>query len=576
MSSIKLTLTALFTEAITQSLPGSAPDPLIHISSRPELSDYQANFALSLAKRQNRDPLMVANTVVAALATNPLFASLTVSSPGFINIRLANTFLDDNIRQFIDDADCLSSKVSQPKTIVVDYGGANVAKEMHVGHLRSAVIGDAIARILMFVGHRVIRQNHLGDWGTQFGMLIEYSLDENIDLSRDVANHDLNTLYQQAKEKFDRDENFVCRARQRVVLLQSNEPLSLKIWQALVTQSESYFHSIYSRLNVLLSPADNRGESFYNSLLPGLIDELLTAGSAQLDQGAVVIPLAGFTSQDNQPLPLLIRKTDGGYLYATTDLAAARFRLQDLQADNLIYVTDVRQKLHFTMLAAALQKLGWITATQQFNHLAFGTVLAADKKPFKTRSGATIKLIDLLDEAESRALQAIAAHNANLDKPQHAAQVIGIGALKYADLANDLGRDYVFDWDKMLAFEGNTAPYLQNAYVRIQAIFRKGQLKSQALATQSVRITTLEERILALKVLEFNDVVHAVASDLRPHKLCTYLFELATKFHRFYEACPILQAGSETRYTRLLLVQAVAKALKIGLGLLGIDTLERM
>ncbi len=577
MPSLKTTLTNIFAKAIQECF-SIAFNPAIQLAGKPEFGDFQANFALGLAKQLQLKPFDVANQVVSKIKTNSIFAELSVAGPGFINIRLSETFLSAQLDTLIHDSAFQFLRDEHPQTIVVDYGGANVAKEMHVGHLRSAAIGDTAVRILSFLGHHVIRQNHLGDWGTQFGMLIEYLLTEHIEVEQQTDLSALNDLYKKSKEKFDADENFAARARARVVLLQQGDVESFAIWQKLVKQSEIYYQVAYERLGVLLKTEDNRGESFYNPRLPSLVEELLQNNIAQIDNGAAVIFMPEFVDQNKEPLPMLIRKSDGAFLYATTDLAAAEYRIKTLGASRIIIVTDARQKLHFHMLFAALKKIGLAHEHITLQHLAFGTVLGPDKKPFKTRSGETVKLADLLDEAERRALAIVSERNPDLSAQEkhHLAHVIGIGALKYADLSNDLVRDYVFDWDRLLSFEGNTAPYLQNAYVRIQAIFRKGTVETETLKQKTLSITAKEEHTLAIKLLEFSDVINTVANDLTPHKLCTYLYELASRFHQFYEACPILNAETQTKDSRLLLCLCTGNVLKQGLHLLGIEVMEKM
>jgi arginyl-tRNA synthetase len=579
MLSIKKKLQQIFSCGISQCFGADYAniDPLIQSAGRTELGDYQANFSLSLSKKINRPPLDIANQIVEALKTEKIFSELTVSGPGFINIRLNTDFLNQCLEAYLLDPQFIGLKTKEPQTIIIDYGSANVAKEMHVGHLRSAVIGDSLVRIFTLLGHKVLAQNHVGDWGTQFGMLIENLLEEKIDL-RTQEMGDLNLLYKKAKEKFDNNAEFAERSRERVVSLQAGDPQSLAIWQSIVTQSEFYFQAVYKQLDVLLTQDDVRGESFYNPMLPGLVEMLLQQGLAKKDKDAVIIDLPGFLNQDKEPLPFLIRKSDGAYLYATTDLAAAHFRLKELSANRIIYVTDARQKLHFQMLFAAIEKAGWLDAHHKVEHVAFGTILGEDKKPFKTRSGDVIRLIALIEEAEKRAQDIILTRHTDLspEEIKERAHGLGIGALKYADLSNDLVKDYVFNWNQMLAFEGNTAPYLQNAYVRIQAIFRKGNIQTENLKGK-INIRTSEERALALKALAFPDVIEQVAEDLRPHKLCTYLYELAAHFHHFYEVCPILNNVDSTEgESRLKLSRSIAQLLKTGLDLLGIKTLERM
>ena len=507
-----------------------------------------------------------------------LCSQIEVSGPGFLNLLLSNTFLAQQLQPLIQDHRLGLAKISSTSPIIVEYGSPNVAKEMHVGHLRSAVIGDAIARTLDYLGHQVIRQNHIGDWGTQFGMLIEYLLETNWDLTKEHTISEANIAYKQAKQRFDADPRFANQAREKVVALQSGDPTVLKIWQRLVNESKKHFQEVYQRLGVLLHEEDIRGESFYNPMLPDIVKELLSAGIATHDQGAVTVFLSGFVDRDNQPLPFIIQKSDGGYLYGTTDLAAAKFRAQQLKAKRIIYVVDARQAQHFGMLFATIKKTAWADEDVIFEHAAFGTVLGTDRKPFKTRSGESIQLTSLLDEAEKRARDVV-DEKSTLSEDQKAAiaKIVGIGALKYADLSTDKVKDYVFDWDRMLSFEGNTAPYLQNAYVRIQAIFRKGDIQRADLTNQSITVNDPHERKLALVLLEFSDIVHQVADELAPHRLCTYLFELAATFHKFYEACPVLTTADEaTRNSRLLFCELTARTLQLGLSLLGIGVLERM
>jgi arginyl-tRNA synthetase len=552
-------------------------DPMIQLAARLEFGDYQANFAMGLAKQLKKNPVEIARNVVACLEPS-IFAKVEVAGPGFINLFLANSFLDDNLQQLLKDERLGVSKTNQAETVTVDYGGANIAKEMHVGHLRSTIIGDAIVRILDFLGHHVIRQNHLGDWGTQFGMLIEYLLEENPQFAQHQIS-DLDAFYKQAKQHFDNDPEFANQARARVVALQAGDESTLEIWRQLVAESERHFAKVYQRLKVLLSQADARGESFYNFMLPGVVAEFLEKGIAVEDQGAIVIFLNNISEKDDRSVPFIIRKSDGAYLYATTDLATVKFRVETLKATRLIYVTDARQKQHFAMLFMAVRQIGWVGENIKFEHVPFGAILGKDHKPFKTRSGESIKLISLLDEAESRAAAVATAKNPDLspEQVQQIAHVVGIGALKYADLSSDKVKDYVFDWDKMLAFEGNTAPYLQNAYVRVCSIFRKGAINLAELSSKKINIIDPNEHLLALKILEFPDVVYVVAADLSIHKLCNYLYELAATFHKFYEHCPVLSVTEEAlRNTRLVLCALTARTLAMGLNLLGIAVLEQM
>lgn len=608
-------LTAFFKSAIQAAFGELAADcdPTIQLAGRAEYGDYQANFAMRLAKQLQKKPIDIAQQVIDHITDKKIFKKLEASGPGFINIFLTNEFLEAKLQLLIND-ECLGVKpASDIKTIVVDYGGANVAKEMHVGHLRSAIIGDAIVRILSFLKHNVVRQNHLGDWGTQFGMLIEYML-ESDQANKQHTLSDLNILYKQSKQRFDDDKNFADKARSKVVELQGGDEKTLAIWRQLVTESTYHFQKTYQRLDVLLAEKDICGESFYNDKLAGMVAELEQSGVAEINAGALVVCMEGYADPDGKPIPLLIRKGDGGYLYATTDLAAIKHRTEELHADWIIYVHDARQKQHFAMVFAAAQKAGWIKENIKLEHVPFGSILGEDRKPFKTRSGESVKLTALLDEAETRAAETARHKNPDLSDEQlaHIAKTVGIGALKYADLRNDKVKDYVFDWDKMLAFEGNTAPYLQNAYVRIRSIFRKGINKNIVLdkfgslieleSNQTIQllnflnkdyskrdkqseltknitliITTDIEHNLSIKLLEFPEIIHSVGEDLAIQRLCDYEYDIASTFHKFYEHCPILSHENEqVRLSRLLLCDITARTLKLGLSLLGIDVLEMM
>ncbi|MFA9478386.1 arginine--tRNA ligase [Phycisphaerales bacterium AB-hyl4] len=564
-------------------------DPILRPAQNPKFGDYQANLAMALAKQVKQKPREVAEAIVAKLREDTeadrLFETIDIAGPGFINLRLTAEALDHYAAAMLDD-DRLGVPAGPAETVVVDYSGPNVAKEMHVGHLRSSVIGDAIARVLTFQGYDVIRQNHLGDWGTQFGMLIEYLADTGWTPgsaqeagATDTLIGDLNRLYREAKQKFDADADFADRSRKRVVALQAGDAATVELWRDLVAESKHHFNAVYERLGVSLTDRDVRGESFYNDLLPGVIEGLDTAGLLEESQGAAVVFLEGYQDREGEPLPLIVRKGDGGYLYATTDLAAARYRVDELGARRVIYVTDARQSQHFAMVFATLRKAGWADDAIRLDHVAFGTVLGPDRKPFKTRSGDTVRLADLLDEAERRAEAVLAEKNTELsaNERQEIAHVVGIGALKYADLSNDRIKDYVFDWDRMLAFDGNTAPYLQNAYVRIRSIFRKGQRDADHVRSETISVLQPTERALVLKLLQWPTTVAAVADSLEPHRLCTFLYELASAYHQFYEQCPVLSADEVTmRESRLALCELVARTLRQGLDLLGIDVVEQM
>lgn len=553
-------------------------DPMVRPSNNPKFGDYQANLAMGLAKRASQKPRDIAQNIVDHLPAGDIIASTEIAGPGFINITLSTDALQQNAARMLAD-ERLGVPAAQNDTVVVDYSSPNVAKEMHVGHLRSTVIGDAIARVLAFQGQQVIRQNHLGDWGTQFGMLIEYLADTGWQQQADTQISDLNRLYQEAKRKFDDDTDFAQRARQRVVALQGGDEQTLALWRHLVEESKHHFNRVYGQLGVNLTDEDIRGESFYNDKLPGVVEQLDRAGLLKESQGAAVVYPEGFKDREGEPLPMIVRKSDGGYLYATTDLAAARFRISELEADRIVYVTDSRQAQHFAMVFQTLRQAGWAGEAVRLDHVAFGTVLGPDRKPFKTREGGTVRLSDLLDEAQRRAAAVITEKNPDLPEDQRAeiARVVGIGALKYADLSSDRIKDYVFDWDRMLALEGNTSPYLQNAYVRIRSIFRKGSVDPASIDGSAIRITEPAERTLALKLLQLPMVIASVADSLEPHRLCNYLYELASAYHQFYEHCPVLTASDDaTRSSRLALSHLVAQTMKQGLSLLGIDVVEQM
>lgn len=577
MQHVQHILSDRFASAITQVVAGQdAPvDPQIRPSADAKFGDYQANFAMSLAKRLGQKPRDLAQKVVDRVDLKDVCEKVELAGPGFVNLHLRREFLERQLAGMAGDAGHLGvPQARDPQTVVVDYSGPNVAKEMHVGHLRSTVIGDAVARVLAFQGHRVVRQNHLGDWGTQFGMLILHLKQQGGDTGQS-----LDEMYRQAKQRFDADPDFAEEARRCVVELQGGQAWARQWWQKLVDQSRTRFQQVYQRLDVLLTDQDYRGESFYNPMLPGVVEGLEKAGLLRESQGAKVVFPAGFSDRENNPQAMIVRKSDGGYLYATTDLAAARYRVDQLHAGRIVYVTDARQSQHFAMVFATLRQAGWAPGKVRLDHVPFGTVLGKEGKPFKTREGGTVKLIDLIDEAQRRAAAIVAQKNPQLpaDEQTKIAHAIGIGALKYADLSNDRIKDYVFDWDRMLSFDGNTAPYLQNAYVRIRSIFRKGNIQPEESAQQTVAVGEPAERALAVKLLQLPAVVESVAESLEPHRLCTYLYELASSFHRFYEDCPVLSATDRaTRDSRLALCSLVGRVLEKGLGLLGIRVIEQM
>jgi arginyl-tRNA synthetase len=549
---------------------GEPAPAVIQPAGRPEFGDYQANGVMAAAKRTRQNPRALAEAVVARADLGGIAAAPEIAGPGFINLRLDPAFLGSALA----DARLLESAAA-PQRIVVDYSSPNLAKEMHVGHLRSTIIGDALARLLEALDHEVIRQNHVGDWGTQFGMLLAY-LDETGANSRELG--DLENFYRAAKARFDSDAAFAERSRETVVRLQQGEPRARDAWQRFIDISLSHCQAVYDRLGVTLTPADVRAESAYNAALPEVIAELDRQGLVSTSEGATCVFLDEFTGKDGAPLPVIVQKSDGGYLYATTDLAAVRYRAGELHAARILYLTDARQALHFRQIFAVARKAGFAAADMRLEHLPFGAMLGTDGKPFKTRSGDVVKLIELLDEAESRAYAIVSEKSPELpeDERRRVARAVGIGAVKYADLSKNRTSDYVFDWNQMLAFEGNTAPYLQYAYTRIQSVFRRAGVAPDAFAQGAPVIAAPEEHQLAVQLLRYQETVDQVAEDGFPHQLCGYLYDLATAFMRFYESCPILNAKDAVRDSRLRLSARTAATLRHGLGLLGIETVERM
>ncbi|HTV20215.1 MAG TPA: arginine--tRNA ligase [Polyangiaceae bacterium] len=551
-------------------------DPMVRVAD-PQFGDFQANLALSLAKTTRKKPRDIAQAIADQLARNPVIARVEVAGPGFINLTLSEGAVVSAARAMWTDPRLGVEAPSEPQRVVVDYGSPNLAKEMHIGHLRSSIIGDAISRILRFAGHDVLLQNHIGDWGTQFGMLLEHLLDAGWDSSKDHTLADLNDLYRDAKARFDAETEFADRARLRVVKLQAGDAQSLEFWNLLIEESCAHMNDVFGKLGVLLRDEDLRGESFYNTRLAGVVGDLRSAGVLEESDGAQVVFCEGFTSKGGSPLPLIVQKSDGGYGYAATDLAAARFRIGDLNRNRLIYVVDSRQSDHFGMLFWTLRRAGWAPPEVSLEHVAFGTILGADRKAFKTRAGGTVKLADVLDEAVSRARAALVERGRDLDPSEldQIARAVGVGAVKYADLSSDRIKDYTFDYDRMLAMEGNTAPYLQYAYVRVQSILRKADPGD--IAAGEIAITDPIERELMLELLELPRLVAQLVSTLEPHRLCTYLYELASRVHQFHERCPVLKApDAATRQSRLVLSALAGRTLKLGLELLGVTVVERM
>ncbi|WP_071517683.1 arginine--tRNA ligase [Geitlerinema sp. PCC 9228] len=563
-------------------------DPLLAPTNNPKFGDYQSNAAMSLAKPLQQKPRDIATAIVNALEISDISHPPEIAGPGFINIRLTPAYLIAQLQE-IQASDRLGIEPADPQQrVVVDFSSPNIAKEMHVGHLRSTIIGDCIARILEFRGHDVLRLNHVGDWGTQFGMLIAYLREvcpEALTGASALDLGDLVSFYKQAKKRFDEDEGFQTKARQEVVKLQSGDEESVRGWKFLCEQSRQEFQVIYDLLDVRLT---ERGESFYNPLLPQVVADLDKIGLLETDQGAKCVFLEGFTNRSGDPQPLIVQKSDGGYNYATTDLAALRYRVEQDGADRIIYVTDAGQATHFAQVFQVARRAGWLPDNVEAVHVPFGLVQGEGGKKLKTRAGETVRLRDLLDEAISRAkkdLQTRLAAEQREETPEFidgVAQVVGISAVKYADLSQNRTSNYVFSYDKMLALQGNTAPYMLYAYVRIQGISRKGGIDwetSQKLSQASDFQLQLDDELelgLAKHILQLGEVLRSVEAELMPNRLCQYLFELSQKFNQFYDRCPVLQAEEPQRTSRLMLCYLTARTLKLGLSLLGIPALERM
>lgn len=543
--------------------------------------DYATNIAMILAKSTNLRPRELASEIVDHLPDSKLISKVVIAGPGFINFFINPNWLSKQIDLIFIDERANIKKVNIPKTIVIDYSSPNIAKEMHVGHIRSTIIGDAIARTLDFLGHHVIRANHIGDWGTQFGMLICHL--EEIEKQKDnliTSNlSDLEGFYRDSKKRYDEDNSFSERARDYVVRLQSGDEHCLKKWQQLVDITLEHNYEIYERLNVTLTKEDIMGESMYNPMLKGIVEDLKSKNIASQSEGATVVYLDEFKGKDGNPLGIIIQKSDGGYLYTTTDIACAKYRHEVLHADRVLYFIDSRQHQHLLQAWAITRKAGYVPDNISLEHHAFGMMLGNDGKPFKTRAGGTVKLIDLLDEAEDRAaiLLKSKSNNQQSQDADKIRKAIAIGAVKYADLSKNRTTDYIFDWDNMLKFEGNTAPYLQYAYARIQSIFRKSSVNQMALVND-ISLDDEAEEALAKQLILLDETIQRMSNDGMPHYLCGYLFDLAKAFMHFYERCPINKDGVTQiqKMNRLKLCAVTAKTLKIGLSLLGIEVLDRM
>ena len=543
-------------------------------------ADAQVNGSLALAKAMGLTPREVALKVLEIVDLKDICSDAQVAGPGFINLTFKNEFLARELMASSTEKKLGVRNATKPRKVLIDYSAPNVAKEMHVGHLRSTVIGDALVRMLTYVGNEVVRENHVGDWGTPFGMLIEHLVDlGETHAAEELSVGDLDSFYRSARKKFDESEAFQTRARTRVVALQSGDAETLRLWKLLVAESNRYFQKIYRTLGVLLEPTDVMGESAYNKLLPEVVTRLGALGMMTKSDGADVVFPEGFTNRENQPLPLIIRKTDGGYNYATSDLACVIDRVERIDAELLLYVVGAPQAQHLQMIAAVATQAGWLKAPREMVHVSFGNVLGADKKMLKTRSGDTVKLDALLTEAVERAAKAVAEKNPDLTAEAQAeiARIVGIGAVKYADLSTDRIKDYTFDWDRMLSFDGNTSPYLQYAHARICSIFRRANVERASVRNFEPTISHVAERELAMKVLQFDSALWDTLDKYSPHRLCTYLYDLATSFSSFYEQCPVLKAENENeKNSRLMLCDLTARVMQAGLEVLGIESPEQM
>mgnify|MGYP000909412359 FL=1 len=552
-------------------------DALVRQSGKPQFGDYQANGIMAAAKKCGQNPRDFARQVLNRADLAEIAEKTEIAGPGFINIFLRPEWLAHRLSAALIQPH-LGVSAENKQTVVVDYSSPNVAKEMHVGHLRSTIIGDAVVRTLEFLGHHVIRANHVGDWGTQFGMLIAYLEKIENEQAGEMALQDLEAFYREAKKHYDEDEKFAEKARGYVVKLQSGDEYCRAMWRKLVDITMQQNQRNYDRLNVTLTAQNVMGESLYNPMLPAIVADLQKQGLAVEDDGALVVYLDEFKNKEGEPMGVIVRKKDGGFLYTTTDIAAAKYRYETLKADRALVFSDTRQSQHMQQAWLITRKAGYVPESFSLEHKNFGMMLGKDGKPFKTRTGGTVKLADLLDEAIERARELIESKNISLSEQEKTAviEAVGIGAVKYADLSKNRTTDYVFDWDNMLSFEGNTAPYMQYAYTRIRSVFAKTDVDSTALLSATICLHDEKERQLAVKLLQFEEAVQIIGKEGTPHILCAYLYELAGAFSSFYEHCPILNADEPIKLSRLKLALLTEKTLKQGLDLLGIKTVEKM
>jgi len=573
---------SILSEKIKQAMIAAGADEqceaLVRQSGKVQFGDYQANGIMPAAKKLGLNPREFAQSVLDKAELQDIAEKTEIAGPGFINIFLKDTWLADNINRAVQDPK-LGVHNPEKQTVVVDYSSPNVAKEMHVGHLRSTIIGDAVVRTLEFLGNHVIRANHVGDWGTQFGMLIAYLEKMENEHASEMELSDLEAFYRAAKKHYDEDPVFAEKARNYVVKLQSGDEYCRTMWQKLVKITMQQNQHNYDRLNVTLTDKDVMGESLYNPMLPGIVEDLKKQGLAVEDDGALVVYLDEFKNKDGDPMGVIVQKKDGGFLYTTTDIAAAKYRYETLKANRALVFSDTRQSQHMQQAWLITRKAGYVPDSFQLEHKNFGMMLGKDGKPFKTRSGDTVKLADLLDEAIERAGVLISQKSTALSEQEKAdvIEAVGIGSVKYADLSKNRTTDYVFDWDNMLSFEGNTAPYMQYAYTRIRSIFNRSQIALSEVEQAKLSITDEKERALAIKLLQFEEAVQVVGKEGTPHVLCAYLYELAGVFSSFYEHCPILNNDDQqVKLSRLKLALLTERTLKQGLDLLGIKTVEKM
>ena len=577
-----MNIQSILSEKIKQAMIAAGADAqceaLVRQSGKVQFGDYQANGIMPAAKKLGLNPREFAQSVLDKAELQDIAEKTEIAGPGFINIFLKNTWLAENINRAVQDPK-LGVHNPEKQTVVVDYSSPNVAKEMHVGHLRSTIIGDAVVRTLEFLGNHVIRANHVGDWGTQFGMLIAYLEKMENEHASEMELSDLEAFYRAAKKHYDEDPVFAEKARNYVVKLQSGDEYCRTMWQKLVKITMQQNQHNYDRLNVTLTDKDVMGESLYNPMLPGIVEDLKKQGLAVEDDGALVVYLDEFKNKDGDPMGVIVQKKDGGFLYTTTDIAAAKYRYETLKANRALVFSDTRQSQHMQQAWLITRKAGYVPDSFQLEHKNFGMMLGKDGKPFKTRSGDTVKLADLLDEAIERAGVLISQKSTALSEQEKAdvIEAVGIGSVKYADLSKNRTTDYVFDWDNMLSFEGNTAPYMQYAYTRIRSIFNRSQIALSEVEQAKLSITDEKERALAIKLLQFEEAVQVVGKDGTPHVLCAYLYELAGAFSSFYENCPILNHDDQqVKLSRLKLALLTERTLKQGLDLLGIKTVEKM